>query len=103
MEVELLKAFIKFSRGTFKKATWKSSLAKARGEIDEIEKAIDSTLGNQAILEEYADAIMCLVDSANRCGYSADDIRVAFRDKLLKNMGRTWKKNDDDTYSHVKK
>lgn len=101
MDVELIKDFLKFSRKAFKNATWKSSLKKAKMEMKELEQAISGLHGNDAILEEYTDVIMCLVDSANRCGYSAQQLREAFEKKLAKNKGRSWAEMKDHTYSHV--
>ena len=65
----------------------------------EIEKDI---LSGEVNVEEYADALMCLFDSAGREGVSVEDIFKAFKVKLSKNKKRTWKKNSNNSYSHVK-
>lgn len=52
--------------------------------------------------EEYVDCVMCLFDSARRLGITGEMFEEAFRAKLAKNKSRTWVKNPDNTYSHVK-
>lgn len=52
--------------------------------------------------EEYADALMCLFDSAGRQGILPENIFRAFAKKLKVNKARKWIKNPDNTYSHVK-
>jgi hypothetical protein len=88
-----------WSLEVFPEATPISSLHKAREEIKEIYE--DITHATRAP-EEYADAIMCLFDSAGRQGISATEIVEAYGKKLEINKGRTWIKNADNTYSHVK-
>ncbi len=78
-----------------------SSLRKLEEEIEEIE--VDIVEGHRAP-DEYADALMCLFDSAGRQQvpiYPAE-IFEAFEKKLKINKNRTWKKNPDNTYSHIK-
>ena len=82
----------------FPEATPLSSLKKLQSEIKEIE--VDLTLGRRNP-EEYADALMCLLDSAGRRGIGLREIVVAFSNKLEKNKKRGWRKNEDSTYSHV--
>ncbi|MBO0950897.1 dATP/dGTP pyrophosphohydrolase domain-containing protein [Fibrella forsythiae] len=87
-----------WSRETFTEATAISSLRKLESEIKEIEA--DILKGNDPTTE-YADALMCLFDSAGRHGISVDQITEAFAKKLEINKGRQWRKNPDDSYSHV--
>ncbi len=88
-----------WSLETFPEATALSSLYKLRTEIDEIE--VDLNLGISEPLE-YADALMCLFDSAGRKGISPETMFEAFAQKLEINKARTWIKNPDNSYSHVK-
>lgn len=100
IDIELLeKERFEWSLKTFAKATAISSLRKLEEEIKEIEADIMAGKKNP---EEYADALMCLFDSAGRFGISPEMIFSAFRDKLVKNKNRTWFKNPDNTYSHNK-
>lgn len=86
---------------TFPEANEYSSLLKCEGEIDEIKRII---VGGEAgsLAEEYADALMCLFDSAGRAGITIEQLTEAYHHKLEKNKKRTWVKNRDNTYSHVK-
>ena len=84
---------------TFPEATSISSLRKLEGEVLEIEADINAGIKEP---EEYADALMCLFDSAGRHGISVEEIIIAFAKKLEKNKKRKWNKNPDDTYSHIK-
>jgi hypothetical protein len=89
-----------WSLKTFTDATPISSLRKLEEEIKEIEADINNGVKNP---EEYADALMCLFDSAGRHGITVGEITHAFYHKLKKNKSREWVKNPDNTYSHVKK
>lgn len=83
----------------FPDATPISSLIKLCSEIEEIHNDIISEVREPM---EYADALMCLFDSAGRQGILPEEIFVAFEKKLAINKTRTWNKNPDNTYSHVK-
>lgn len=91
---------LKWSLKTFTEATPMSSLIKAQGEIMEVAANIETGVKDP---EEYADVMMCLFDSAARDGISYQDIVDAYRKKVEINIKRDWTKNDDNTYSHVKK
>ena len=98
--IELEKERSEWSNKIFTEATPLSSLRKAQEEIHEIR--VDLHEGEPKA-EEYADAIMCLFDSAQRAGLTANDIRDAYEKKNHINIyERTWKKNPDNTYSHIK-
>lgn len=84
---------------TFPDATPKSSLLKCQEEIKEIQEDIDNGVKNPM---EYADAIMCLFDSAGRQGITPEEIMNSYAKKIGINMHRKWVKNPDNTYSHVK-
>ncbi len=84
---------------TFPEATPISSLRKLEAEIKEIEADIIAGIKEPV---EYADALMCLFDSAGRQGIAPEEIFAAFAYKLEKNKSRAWIKNPDNSYSHVK-
>jgi hypothetical protein len=90
---------LEWSLKTFIEATPVSSLRKLESEIKEIEENIVAGIRDP---EEYADALMCLLDSAGRQEIYADQIFEAFANKFEKNKTRTWKKNPDNSYSHIK-
>jgi len=94
---------MQWSFKNFPDATAYSSLQKLKSEISEVEQALEcDEIDEKHLLEEYADCLMCLFDSAGRAAITPDDIFKAFELKLIKNKERVWKKNDDNTYSHVK-
>lgn len=97
--IELEEVRLRWSLETFKEATPTSSLNKCRSEIDEIEQDISNGIKRP---EEYADAIMCLFDSAGRQGITVQEILESYRKKIEINKTRTWVKNPDNSYSHVK-
>lgn len=94
---------LQWSFQNFPDATAYSSLQKLKGEITEVEQELMADERDYPkILEEYADCLMCLFDSAGRAGITPDDVFKAFEKKLQKNKARKWVKNPDNTYSHVK-
>ncbi len=95
MEIERMDWAIR----TFPEATAISSLRKCEEEIKEIEADINKGESNP---EEYADAIMCLFDSAGRQGLAPVEVIASFAYKIKKNKARRWQKNPDNTYSHIK-
>lgn len=90
---------LRWSLYTFPEATALSSLFKLFEEMCEIESDI---IAGKRTPEEYADAMMCIFDSAGRQGIYLPELIGAFNDKLQKNKSRTWIKNPDNTYSHKK-
>lgn len=87
-----------WSLRTFPEATALSSLNKCRTELDEIEKDLSN---GERKAEEYVDAMMCILDSAGRNSISVTELIESFRIKLAINMRRKWKKNPDNSYSHI--
>ena len=88
-----------WSLETFTEATPQSSLEKLKSEIKEIEEDLEKEIVNPM---EYADALMCLLDSAGRASITPHHILRAFREKLEINKSRVWVKNPDNSYSHKK-
>lgn len=86
----------------FKDATPESSLIKLKDEIDEVYIELVKKQDRDHLMEEYADCLMCLFDSAGRAGITVHDLTEAFEKKLIKNKSRRWLKNPDNTYSHLK-
>lgn len=96
--IEFEKERLKWSLETFEDATPISSLRKLESEIKEIEEDISKGMANPT---EYADALMCLLDSAGRQGITLEQIIKAFEYKIEVNKGREWKKNPDNLYSYI--
>lgn len=96
---DLMQEFVDWSGEVLTKATPSSSLEKAKDEISEIELNIKQGIKDPY---EYVDAIMCIIDSANRDGITITDIKTAFQVKTEINKDRVWIKNPNNTYSHVK-
>lgn len=90
-----------WSLATFPEASALGSLKKLKEEADEIEVNISE--GERDVME-YADCLMCLFDSARRQEnpITIQEIFDAFEQKLEINKKRTWEKNDNGSYSHVK-
>lgn len=95
--IELENERLEWSLKTFPEATATSSLFKLAEEAAEIAADIEN---GKREPEEYADALMCLLDSAGRQGISVQEILIAYRSKLDINKQRKWIKNPDNTYSH---
>ena len=106
--IELEAERLEWSLKNFPKATYYSSLSKLKEEIKEVVKELkrlDKFPEQYALPKltmEYADCLMCLFDSAGRAGVPVEDIIEALEEKLEINKNRKWKKNPDNTYSHVK-
>ena len=90
-----------WSLATFPEASALGSLKKLKEEVDEIE--VNIYQGERDVME-YADCLMCLFDSARRQEnpITISEIFDAFEKKLEINKKRTWTKNDNGSYSHVK-
>ena len=79
---------LKWSLENFHEATHFSSLEKLREEIKEVEKELmllekfPEQEGTLKLTVEYADCLMCLLDSAGRAGVSVESIIEAFAEKL---------------------
>lgn len=91
----------------FPQATAKTSLAKLKDEIHEVERKYDSpAVDTEELLEEYADCFMCLLHSMSqidlRTGRTLKNFARIFAAKAETNYKRQWKYNGDGTYSHVK-
>jgi len=97
--IKLEEKRLKWSKETFTEATPLGSLEKAKEEIQEIETDIKNNIKNPY---EYADAIMCIFDVAGRFGITAKEVMIAYELKIDINTKRTWKKNKNGSYSHVK-
>jgi phosphoribosyl-ATP pyrophosphohydrolase len=94
-----------WAKKMFPEATALSSLKKLLEEVSEVEFELiccEHIENKKNLATEYADVLMCLFDSAGRAGISPDTIFSAFEKKLEVNKNRVWKKNSDNTYSHVK-
>lgn len=99
---DLMKEFLKWSMPTFSGATPMSSMKKLREEIDEVQIDLVYRV-NENLPEEYADCLMCLLDSAARAGITVEHLKYAFQKKLEVNKKRTWVKKPNNTYDHDSK
>ncbi|WP_026755056.1 dATP/dGTP pyrophosphohydrolase domain-containing protein [Sediminibacter sp. Hel_I_10] len=97
--IALEKVRFNWSLETFPEATPQGSLAKAKEELQEILAEISKGRRDP---EEYADAIMCIFDIAGRMGINASVVMLYYANKIQKNKQRTWIKNPDNSYSHIK-
>ncbi len=100
---KLMDDHIAFAIPTFKNSTAFSSLLKLRTEIEEVEIEMLYGTTKMFLPAEYADCMMCILDSAARAGILPNEIMIAFAEKLEINKLREWVENPDHTYSHVKK
>ncbi len=104
---QLMMNHIAFTLKTFPEATALSSITKLSKEMVEAAMIIGGPqcprdTWQEDLAEEYADCMMCVLDSAARIGINPADLKRAFAAKIEKNKARTWVKNPDNTYSHVK-
>jgi DNA-binding transcriptional regulator YhcF (GntR family) len=53
-------------------------------------------------LEEAADVVISLLGACYSADWSLEDLTQAVRDKMVINRARTWEKQDDGTYQHVR-
>lgn len=90
---------MKWSFETFIEANQFSSLLKCREEIEEIENDMRRNIRRP---EEFADAIMCILDAAGRIGISSEEVITSYIKKVKIKIHREWKKNENNTYSHKK-
>lgn len=101
---ELMIEFLEFSIPTFPEADQASSLIKFSDEFEELIEAIHAKPANRsAVVEEYVDCLMCLIDSAFRANINPLELKEVFKLKTQVNKKRRWIKNPDNTYSHLKK
>jgi len=92
-----------WSLKTFPDATPLGALEKCREELMEVEVILKHNPHHlDDLATEYADALMCLMDSAQRAGLTVGDIFNAYNAKMEVNKARTWHKNTDNSYSHNK-
>lgn len=102
--IQLLQEFMDWSLTAFPDGDELTSLEKARVEIKELKALLTEDWDKyiaHAEKEEYVDVIMCLLFSAAKRGYTANEIMTAFAEKLGVNKKRKWKKNSDNTYQHI--
>lgn len=105
---ELAEDHKEFALKKFPDSTYDSSLRGLEREIKEVESAtmdyyvIDGQKNRKALVFEFADCFMYLLDSMNRLGISMEELKKGFADKMKINKDREWKKNNDGSYSHVK-
>lgn len=95
---------LSFTRRAFPLSTSKGALTHLKREIEEIEQEIE--LGDKSSVEkkeeEFADALGCLLDAAQREGIYFLKIIDALYNKIQVNKKREWKYNGDGSYSHIK-
>ena len=96
-----------FSKDKFPDSTWESSLRGLEREIEEVENAradyyvIDGSENKEKLGIEYVDCFMYLLDSMSRVGFTIEELQRLFKKKLEINKNREWRKNKDNSYSHV--
>jgi NTP pyrophosphatase (non-canonical NTP hydrolase) len=98
----LAEDFTAWSLPTFAEAHAVTSLAKLGDEVSEVIQAVVTGRADEEVAEEMADVMMCVFDAAARMDITPAMLTSAFAAKLKKNKARTWKRNDNGTYSHVK-
>jgi hypothetical protein len=98
----LYQEHLAFTTSTFTETTPMSSLEKCEDEIKEVKQLLngDNVFPPHELTEEYVDCVMCLLDSMARAGIDLDTFRAAFSRKVKINNVRSWKKNENNYYSH---
>lgn len=67
-----------------------------------LKKEVQELLDNPDDKMEWADCMLLLLDAARRKGYSIDDLLSFCKEKLAINRKRTWEKQEDGVFQHVK-
>lgn len=86
--------------------TWLEELAKdgpdlrAHAHKKALHEAFEFSM--EADIVEAADVFMCLLGALNYKGLSVQDFTLAVEHKLSINRKRTWYKNPDGTWQHIK-
>ena len=84
-------AFLQWAHDTFAGTDPDVQARKVLEEAKELVEDWDSA-------EEMADVVMTVLYCASLNGV---DLRAAFRAKLNKNLGRSWRRGEDGTYNHI--
>ena len=87
-----------WSQSTFDSSAL-GSLAKVESEAQEVRENLVKGVDD---IEEITDLIMASFDVLMRSGFTLDQFKESYAKKLKINQGRTWEKNEDGSYSHVK-
>lgn len=90
--------FMGWSVKTYERSTALSCMLHLKRECEEVLEEKDK----QKQLVEFADCAMCLLSAVAREGFTAEQLVEAIAAKAEINYKRTWKLNEDNTYSHVK-
>lgn len=112
----LMQQHAEWAKETFPESTPLSSILGAKREIKELlaelgyielpngklAEVMDHQIDMEKLATEYVDVIKYFFDSMARSGVTIDVFRATFEKKLAINKKRTWVKNADNSYSHVK-
>lgn len=71
-------------------------------EVRETINAILFDEPDESIRMEFADCFILLMQSAHKFGLSFEDVFNAAKKKMEINKRRTWGRNNDGTYGHIK-
>jgi hypothetical protein len=101
-----MRDFMEWAPGAYPEATEHSSLEKLDEELKELKEVLNSDGDTEhpphQLPEEYVDCIMCLLHSAKKAGINFSTLQATFNRKFEMNKRRTWIKNSNNTYSHLK-
>jgi len=70
-------------------------LNKLKAEIKEVEEDTKQ-------IEEYADCLIALFGASNSAGITYDELKNIALNKMVINKNRTWEKQPDGTFQHIK-
>lgn len=74
------------------------------GPLKHLAKEVNECLEKPNDLEEYADLQFLVFDSARRAGFTVNDLKRAFTEKLKINKMREWNKpSSDEPVEHIRK
>jgi dATP/dGTP pyrophosphohydrolase len=101
-------SWMKWTKVSFPKSSADSTLKHLQREIKEVLEELESDTphprqdNSVMTLMEYSDAMICLLTSAGKSGFTIEQLKTAIMNKMQINYKRKWKDNGDGTYSHVK-
>lgn len=95
---DFCRRYAEFSNGAFGSPEERGCL----GPLHHLQEEVKELIDNPDDELEWADCFLLLLDAARRKGHSVDDLVRFANAKLEINKKRSWKKDDNNVFKHVK-
>ena len=99
MSSESQRSISEWASVTFGNPVSARAASRAIEEMEEFVRAYEKDFGEEELLEEAADIVICLYVFASSAGF---DLHDAIDRKMRINRRRKWRKNGDGTGYHIK-